>query len=755
MSDRKRKRAREESPPRRSSRRNTQDDDEYEIRANVKEKGGEVLCSIEETNRIRKELGLKPLEVEEPAKQPSEEIRANVSESGGEVSCSIEETNRIRAQLGLKPLEVEDPKKEEAERLRLAAERQKEEEAERLRAKIEEKRRQRKSAAKIPTKTLGDSDEEEESAAAWVRKSRITEEAQREARIKEALASKKEEKKASYTEDDLSGMKLKHSANDFGEGVENILTLADKPILAGDELNESEDELENIHVTEEKRRKRNLKRKQKKVTHLSFDDEEEDGEEGGILTKYDTDSDHEKKLHGKGARIATGGMIDKAEQSKLEALRAKLMEGKRLEDAIVKPDHILDSGMADYMTQKEFEENGVFKKKGKKKIKKRKKEKLVLQPEETVEGRDHGSRAARRGIEAEERAAEAAEKKKRFETARERAQARLDETLELDGIGRKDAKMDESMEETPKQPLEETREAPVRVKIEPNAVATSAPAVTAAGGKKVASVFLPDDDDADGLEEAIARVKRAEGPKKGGETFVAEQLVAIKEEKMDDNETPSEDKLVFTQTTEFVRAIDVEDALKRQEEEVKKEEPSAMEVEERPGWVTKDLEAEIKQEPDAQEATGGIEEEPEATGIAGAIALLRKTGQIKKEEAEADAKSAAERLRNRELLERDPNAWNDRKFNVKLEYRDEHGHVLTEKEEFRRLSHKFHGKKPGLNKQAKIMKKRQEEEERLKQGDADHAIKSLEAMKKIQSTTGQAYVVLSGSKAKLPSAPPS
>lgn len=36
--------------------------------------------------------------------------------------------------------------------------------------------------------------------------------------------------------------------------------------------------------------------------------------------------------------------------------------------------------------------------------------------------------------------------------------------------------------------------------------------------------------------------------------------------------------------------------------------------------------------------------------------------------------------------------------NVKLEYIDDDGHILSEKEAFRYLSHKFHGKGPGKNK---------------------------------------------------------
>jgi len=38
------------------------------------------------------------------------------------------------------------------------------------------------------------------------------------------------------------------------------------------------------------------------------------------------------------------------------------------------------------------------------------------------------------------------------------------------------------------------------------------------------------------------------------------------------------------------------------------------------------------------------------------------------------------------------------KPNVKLEYIDDDGHVLSAKEAFRYLSHKFHGKGPGKNK---------------------------------------------------------
>ena len=68
-----------------------------------KSRKGEISCSVEETNRLREKLGLKPLKVE-PTPQRTKQVKADVTKSKGEVSCSIEETNRIRAELGLKPL---------------------------------------------------------------------------------------------------------------------------------------------------------------------------------------------------------------------------------------------------------------------------------------------------------------------------------------------------------------------------------------------------------------------------------------------------------------------------------------------------------------------------------------------------------------------------------------------------------------------------------------------------------------------------
>ena len=70
--------------------------------AKVSERGGEVSCSVEETNRIRASLGLAPLRTKAAASAPA----PAPASSAGEISLSVAETNALRESLGLKPLRV-------------------------------------------------------------------------------------------------------------------------------------------------------------------------------------------------------------------------------------------------------------------------------------------------------------------------------------------------------------------------------------------------------------------------------------------------------------------------------------------------------------------------------------------------------------------------------------------------------------------------------------------------------------------------
>jgi hypothetical protein len=84
-----------------------------------------------------------------------------------------------------------------------------------------------------------------------------------------------------------------------------------------------------------------------------------------------------------------------------------------------------------------------------------------------------------------------------------------------------------------------------------------------------------------------------------------------------------------------------------------------------------------------------------AKGMAATLALLKGSGELKTTEA------LAGRAKDRRAV--DPSA-ND--FNVKLEYRDDTGRKLTQKEAFRQLSYRFHGYGPGQKKKEKRLKVR-------------------------------------------------
>jgi len=80
---------------------------------------------------------------------------------------------------------------------------------------------------------------------------------------------------------------------------------------------------------------------------------------------------------------------------------------------------------------------------------------------------------------------------------------------------------------------------------------------------------------------------------------------------------------------------------------------------------------------------------------------------------------------------------------IKLEYRDEHGRLLTRKEAFRDLSYQFHGYGSGKRKAEKKMKQiaREQTEQRVasKQGTAEGGM--LGALKATQKVSGKAFVV--------------
>ncbi|KAH3845982.1 U4/U6.U5 tri-snRNP-associated protein 1-like isoform X3 [Dreissena polymorpha] len=86
------------------------------------------------------------------------------------------------------------------------------------------------------------------------------------------------------------------------------------------------------------------------------------------------------------------------------------------------------------------------------------------------------------------------------------------------------------------------------------------------------------------------------------------------------------------------------------------------------------------------------------------------------------------------------------KPDVKLEYADESGRQLNEKEAFRQLSHRFHGKGSGKKKTEKRSKKLEEAQLMLKMSTTDTPLNTVALLKEKQQQEKTPYILLTGNK---------
>jgi len=172
----------------------------------------------------------------------------------GDNELSIEETNKIRLSLGLKPLKVDNAPTATASsdgtpvydgttegRERLAVDNWKkhtqdaEKEATRKRRQedIKKAREAAQRFRQLEGKGLADEDENEESAASWVRKmkKRQKKKADELAREMEEELDRQAKEMKEYTAAELKGLKVSHDLGALDEmGGETILTLKDATV---------------------------------------------------------------------------------------------------------------------------------------------------------------------------------------------------------------------------------------------------------------------------------------------------------------------------------------------------------------------------------------------------------------------------------------------------------------------------------------------------------------------------------------------
>eukprot|EP00752_Nemacystus_decipiens_P009481 g8477.t1 len=417
-----------------------------------------------------------------------EKIKPNTEENKGEISMSVEETNRVRAMLGLKPLNVGGgasgkPTEEEIAVENMRLKREEEEQARELKeleARLQKARTKRQLNEKLKGETLGEvkpGEEEVVSASDWVNRSRKKAMAMEEERLlakqRERILEEQEMELANggadgkkgvaaYGAENLAGLKVTHEAGAFEAGDSVILTLKDQGLLEEDEhgrvtgLKDDEDELENVHMKEAERRKELDKEaiRAKRGAYQAYDDEEFEGEIGPgakrkVLSHYDEVQKEGPKLTlGQGGTAhdgaAAAGGAGEEKTKVLESLKVDVKDA------------------SEYYTTEEMAKFKKPKKMRKKKLRKREEagtsSSLGLEAaihDSTSKSRsssaaagaanggtaagsgggggggggDHGSRAARAARLAAAETADAGDKRKRFDSALAKAGERANEKL--------------------------------------------------------------------------------------------------------------------------------------------------------------------------------------------------------------------------------------------------------------------------------------------------------------------------------------
>ncbi|XP_062523165.1 U4/U6.U5 tri-snRNP-associated protein 1-like isoform X2 [Corticium candelabrum] len=612
-------------------------------------------------------------------------------------------------------------------------EKREQEEVKRKLAEMQEKRKIREKLSKVKSLGEGDDEKENESAASWIEKSRrIQRERELAAKREQMMREMDEdvdrendsdmakEARPEYSLRDLAGLTVEHSRDTFLEGKAVVLTLKDADVL--DE--ERGDVLYNINLLDNEKAAKNVELKKLKPSYNPYTDDEVDEfgvlKEKKILEKYDEEIDGEKATS---FTLGNYGRVSTEDIEEEKRIRESLsLKGESLQ-------HSTGRLASEYYTHEELVQ---FKKPKKKRKVMRKSLKVddLVPLEET--GKDHGSRQKVSDSKGSEH-----KKGKRHVAIKQEQNESIEESyMEVDdGFG--DVEEDEAEVE---------------------------------------------------LQKALQRARRVKSSGKiGGVERVGEMLSKSSEVKQQ-NETsqPTEQgKIVLSSIAEFCRTVgeksqDVPERVVSVKHDHQSESEEDMQFEA----------AEPADESDDDEERRGFEAEPSiGASITAALQMAMRKGMLdsgtterkydKKMEfvdrdkaknvfvestsepgiygestrdSRRDRDRERDRDRDRDLYSRDrydsshsqSSSKEEYKPKVELKYINEKGETMDEKEAFRYLSHKFHGKKPGKSKTEKRVKKKLDDEALKKMHSTDTPLNTVAMMHEKQRQAGSAFLVLSG-----------
>ncbi|EFX76024.1 hypothetical protein DAPPUDRAFT_306323 [Daphnia pulex] len=664
-----------------------------------------------------------------------------VANSTNDTSISIEETNRIRAELGLKPLEIggENSNVEastEKKDVHVPAENLREKKAtEELRRKLDERREKRQIEQKLAqVRTLAHTTaDDDDNAVSWVEKSRRIQKEKEEANKRAKMLEEMDEafgvgdmlttelikqKAKAYTSRDLRGIKVEHDREMIAEGKEVVLTLKDQNILQ-----EEGDVLVNVNLVDIERYKKNNEIKKQRPGYQPYEEEEVD--ELGLpkpkllLAKYDTEIEGEK--HDSFVLGKIGDEEAKMKAQKLMKDKLKLQQ-KKIESLESRPLQIA----SEYYTAEEM----VSFKKVKRRVKKvrskgdgiLKADDLIQETQETTSS-DLGSRSRKKRMDEE-----VTEDLSGFKITVDESQKEIRQAL-LKANKLKERKADQwdmnmITRSLKREPLEETEgmeEDPLKSSIILNATAEFCRTLGDIPTYGMAGNRDEDEDELMDFERQLAEERRRnqekEERKREAERLQERGGWNVLER---ENDQGSDDSMDVDRNEKDNATVILDE-----EPDVGSGMAAALKLAMSKGYLEKQEKKRIVISKSAQE-------------------LQAQRYTIEDKAAEDDKYSRRNRFDGPVVEFKDKEGY---KPLPKLEYIDDNGKAMSTKEAFRHLSHKFHGKGSGKLKSEKRAKKDEDKMLMNRMSSTDTPLNTLKKLQDKQKELQSPYVVLSGKMA--------
>ncbi|KAL2017273.1 hypothetical protein VTK56DRAFT_2342 [Thermocarpiscus australiensis] len=236
-------------------------------------------ASIEEINKVRRSMGMKPLPV--PGASPPKESTPEKDKdefADGEAPSTLETREAAAYDNFKKVREAEEAKRRREEKA----------------AAVKKARELAQRSAVVEGKGLADDDDDDDlDVRSWLKNQKKRQkkiEAARKAEEEKAAAEAAKAAAAEHTAADLAGVKVAHDMASFLDGGDQILTLKDTGVL---ENEEEGDELENLALREQEKLQEKLELKKKRPVY-DPNDVDETGDVG-VLAKYDEEIYGKKK----------------------------------------------------------------------------------------------------------------------------------------------------------------------------------------------------------------------------------------------------------------------------------------------------------------------------------------------------------------------------------------------------------------------------------------------------------------------------